>query len=698
MSDALSPEVSLSREDDGIAVIRIDNPPVNALSQSVRAGLMAAVERIEADGAIKAAVLICAGRTFVAGADVREFGKPLADPQLPEIIDRFEGLDKPVVTAIHGTALGGGLELALGCHYRVLAPDAKVGLPEVTLGIIPGAGGTQRLPRLVGVEKATDMITSGKPISAKEALHDEVADAIAEDGLEIFAMIFARAKIGFPVPRVGARDVPPPRDPDFFSKREADIVRTARGQISPVKALEAVRIASETPLAEGLSREREIFSELRASAQSRALRHAFFAERAVAKVPEREDANPREIRKVGIVGGGTMGGGIATALLASGFDVSLVERDAGALDKATERVGGFLDGMAQRGRLDDRDEARQRFSGVLDYADLADHDLVIEAVFEDMEVKSEVFGQLDMVMRDGAILATNTSYLDVNRIAATTKRPSDVIGLHFFSPAHIMRLLEIVVADKTNADVVATGFALAKKLGKIGVRSGVCDGFIGNRMLSAYRIHADILLEEGALPEQIDQAMRDYGFAMGMYAVQDLAGLDISWANRKAKAGSRDPSRRYVGIADRLCEMGRFGQKTGAGWFRYQEGDRTPQPDPEVEAVIVAARETKGIAPRDVTADEIMERLLLAMINEGAAILDERIALRASDIDVVKINGYGFPRHKGGPMFQADELGVAHVRDRLTGLADSDPSAWTVSPLIGRLADEGRSFADLDKG
>ena len=698
MSDALSPEVSLSREEGGIAVVRIDNPPVNALSQSVRAGLMAAVERISGDDTITAAVLICEGRTFVAGADVREFGKPLADPQLPDIIDQFEALDTPVVAAIHGTALGGGLELALGCHYRVMAPDAKVGLPEVTLGIIPGAGGTQRLPRLVGTEKAVDMITSGKPIGAKEALHDEVADAIAEGDLETFAVAFAKTKIGFPVPRVGARDVPPPKDADYFSRRETEIVRKARGQISPVRALEAVRIASETKLADGLAQERAIFSELRASEQSRALRHAFFAERAVNKVPERAEAGPRDISKVGVIGGGTMGSGIATALLAAGFQVSLVERDADALDKAKARVGGFLDGMAERGKLRDRDGAGARFAGVIDYVDLADHDLVIEAVFEDVDVKREVFGRLNEVMRDGAILATNTSYLDVDRIAEATKRPGDVIGLHFFSPAHIMRLLEIVVADKTGADVVATGFALAKRLGKIGVRSGVCDGFIGNRMLSAYRIHADILLEEGALPEQIDQAMRDYGFAMGMYAVQDLAGLDISWANRKAKAATRDPSRRYVEIADRLCEMGRFGQKTGSGWFRYADGDRTPQPDPEVETVIVEERARKGITPRDFSADEIMDRLMLAMINEGAAILDEGIALRASDIDVVKINGYGFPRHKGGPMFQADEIGVAQLRDRLTVLAEADPSAWTVSPLIGRLADAGRSFADLDKG
>ncbi len=696
MTDQLSPEVSLSM-DGAVAVVTIDNPPVNASSQSVRAGLAAAAERIAADDRIEAAVIACAGRTFMAGADVREFGKPLLEPHLPDVIDRIEALDKPVIAAVHGTALGGGFELALGCHYRLLAATAKVGLPEVSLGIIPGAGGTQRLPRLTDVATATEMITSGRPISAGRAEELSIADDLADpDDLLRAAVDFARGKIGFPVPRLSARDCPPAPDADFFTRQADMLKKKTRGQISPLRALDAVEQATKTKFAEGLRAERAIFADLRGSDQAKALRYVFFGERAVAKISGLKDIAPRRIETAGVIGGGTMGAGIATALLASGLQVTMLERDAAALETGKSRVHGLLDGMAERGKLDDVEATRGRFSGSVDYDALADADLVIEAVFEDIAVKRQVFEALDKVARQGAVLATNTSYLDVDAIASATKRPADVIGLHFFSPAHIMKLLEIVVADKTAPDVVATGFALARRLGKTAVRAGICDGFIGNRILSAYRLHGDILLEEGATPSEIDGAMRGYGFAMGMYAVQDLAGLDISWANRKAKAATRDPKARYVRIADLLCEGGRFGQKNGKGWFAYPDGPRKPVADPDVLAVIEAERAARGITPRGFTADQIMERLLLAMINEGAKILDEGIALAPVDIDVVKIHGYGFPRHKGGPMHQADTMGLAAVADRLDALAAADPSAWSVSPLVRRLAEEGRTFADLD--
>ncbi|MEO1198220.1 MAG: 3-hydroxyacyl-CoA dehydrogenase NAD-binding domain-containing protein [Pseudomonadota bacterium] len=696
MTDQLSPEVSLAIDGE-IAVVMIDNPPVNASSQSVRAGLKAAAERIASDSAIKAAVIACAGRTFMAGADVREFGKPLLEPGLPDVIDQIEALDKPVVAAIHGTALGGGFELCLGCHYRLMAANAKVGLPEVNLGIIPGAGGTQRLPRLTDVESAVEMITAGRPIDAGRAEDLSIADDLTDtDTLVEDAVQFARSKIGFPVPRVSARDCPPAPDEGYFARQADTLTKKSRGQASPLRALDAVKIATETDYPNGARREREIFSELRASDQSKALRYMFFGERAVSKLPGLKSVAPRQVAKAGVIGGGTMGAGIATALLAGGIEVVMLEREQDALETGMTRVQGLLDGMAERGKLDDPETVRARFSGDIAYDAVADADLIVEAVFEDINVKRDVFARIDAVAKPGAVLATNTSYLDVNEIAAATSRPQDVIGLHFFSPAHIMKLLEIVIADKTVPDVVATGFALAKRLGKTGVRSGVCDGFIGNRILSAYRLHGDILLEEGATPKQIDDAMRGYGFAMGMYAVQDLAGLDISWANRKAKAGTRDPNARYVRIADRVCEAGRFGQKNGQGWFDYPDGPRKPMPSDAVQAVIDAERADRGITPRSFTSDEIMERLMLAMINEAAHILDEGIALAPVDVDVVKVHGYGFPRHKGGPMHQADVIGMHQVADQLDALAAEDPSAWIISPLIRKLAGEGRSFADLD--
>jgi 3-hydroxyacyl-CoA dehydrogenase len=641
-----------------VAIVTVDNPPVNALSHAVRLGLADAVSQTDGDDAVQAVVLIAAGRTFMAGADISEFGKPMAAPGLPDVVLQVERAKKPWVAAIHGTALGGGLEVALGCHYRVADPKAKMGVPEVHLGLIPGAGGTVRLPRLVPVAKAAEMVATGKPIGAADAAACGLVDQVATGDLRGDAVAFAKgiSGNGLPVALVDRGPVDA-LDADAWGAIAGKLVAKARGQNSVICAVDAVADAVRLSGVAALDNEREIFMELMADPQSAALRHVFFAERSVGKVAAVKGVAPRALRYVGVIGGGTMGAGICVALLLSGLSVTMIERDAVALKAGQDRVADTLTASMKRGLIsaDKRMALLGMFSGDFVYDALADVDLVIEAVFEDMDVKKQVFAELERVTRPDAVLATNTSYLDVNEIAASVADPSRVIGLHFFSPAHVMKLLEIVRPDGLAADVLATGFALGKMLRKISVPAGVCDGFIGNRILSAYRRECDYMVEDGAAPQDVDAAMKAYGFPMGIFAMQDMAGLDIGWAARKRRAPTRDPKERYVRIADRICELGRFGQKTGSGWFSYAEGSRRGEPDPIVEAIILEESAASGVTRRSFDADEIMARILAAMASEGQAILAEGIAQSAEAIDVVMINGYGFPRHKGGPMFAAKQ-------------------------------------------
>jgi 3-hydroxyacyl-CoA dehydrogenase len=692
----MAEQVVSKRVEDGIAILTVNNPPVNALSQAVRQGLKNAMADIASDASVKAAVVIGAGNGFIAGADVREFGKPPLEPFLPDVIAALEGSDKPVVAAIHGVALGGGLEVALGCHYRIADPKARVGFPEVTLGIIPGAGGTQRLPRVVGLEAAIDLITTGRQVGAAEAQKLGIVDEVAGEDLLTAAKAFAASKVGRSLPRISQKPVELAPSPDFFEIQKAKVARAARGQASPVRAVEAIKAAAELPYAEGLKRERAIFQELRDSDQAKALRHVFFAERAVSKIRSLKDVTPRDIERVAVVGGGTMGSGIAVALLRAGYKVTMIEADDAALTRGRVNTDRNLDGFVSRGRLTTEGKAEHlgRFQPTINYGDAGEADLVVEAVFEELNVKKDVFRKLDAVMRPGAVLATNTSYLDINEIAAATRRPQDVIGLHFFSPAHIMRLLEIVKADKTASDVIATGFEVAKRLGKIGVLSGVCDGFIGNRILAKTRKQADYMIEDGAMPWDVDKAVEAWGMAMGPFRVMDLAGLDISWAQRKRLAATRDPNERYVAIADRLCENGWFGQKTGRGWYVYEDGK--PKPNPDVEKIVAEERAKKGVTPKTLTADEIQRRILYAMVNEGARILDEGIAGRPLDVDMVEIHGYGFPRWRGGPMCQADLIGLPSVLAAIREYAKHDPMFWKPAALLEKRVAEGKTFGELN--
>lgn len=632
----------------GVAVVTINNPPVNATSHAVRQGLLDAKIQIEADPAVHAAVLFCAGRTFIAGADIKEFGAPPKEPHLPDLVEALESGTKPIVAALHGTALGGGLEVALGCDYRVADRSTKMGLPEVTLGLIPGAGGTVRLPRLIGAEAALDMMASGKPISAQAAKSLGLIDAVCDGDLLDFAITFAKEITGRAEP-ILTRDVH--HDTVALEKKINAITAKARGQNSPVAVCQAVRNAIALPADEALAAERALFLDLKADPQSLALRHIFFAERATTKIPTIKGITPNPITQIGVIGGGTMGAGIAAACLLSGLSVTMVERDDAALSLGMTRTKDVLADSLKRGLIsqDKHDAMVANFSGALDYTALATADLVIEAVFEDMDVKKAVFEALDQACKPDAILATNTSYLDVDLIAQSVTDPSRVIGLHFFSPAHIMKLLELVIPKSASSKTIATGVALGKRLGKITVPAGVCDGFIGNRIMSAYRRTCDYQIEDGALPETVDAAMREFGFAMGIYEMQDLAGLDISWAMRKRRATTRDPQERYVDIADKLCELGRFGRKTEAGWYRYEDGKASM--DPDVTALILDASKRNGITRQTISKDEIMALILETMRTESAAILAEGIAESANDIDVVMVNGYGFPRWKGGPLF-----------------------------------------------
>ncbi|TGT39554.1 3-hydroxyacyl-CoA dehydrogenase NAD-binding domain-containing protein [Mesorhizobium sp. M8A.F.Ca.ET.165.01.1.1] len=682
----MSNSVSVANE-GGVAIVTIDNPPVNALSFHVREPLLQALVALRDDASVSAIVIACAGRTFVAGADITEFGKPVQQPDLRAIVATLEAIAKPTVAAIHGTALGGGLELALGCHFRVADQGAKLGLPEVKLGLLPGGGGTVRLPRLVGALKAMRMIVSGTPIGAQEAHGAGLVDAVFEGDLTTHAVNFAReiARKGGPFTPVRERDESlGETDLAAFDAEAADLARNARGLEAPVACAQAVRNAVTLPFDEALAAERALFVKLVASDQSRAQRHLFFAEREAAKLPGR-DVVKRRISRVGVIGAGTMGGGIAMAFANGGYPVTLLETSHEALQRGLATIEKNYAVSVTRGSLseDARQQRLGQFKGSIDHADLGDCDLIIEAAFEDMAVKKEIFGKLDAVAKPGAILATNTSYLDIDEIAASISRPQDVLGLHFFSPANVMKLLEIVRAEKTAPDALATVVDLARRIGKVAVVVGVCHGFVGNRMLAARGSESEALLLEGATPSQIDKAFTDFGWPMGPFQMGDLAGLDIGWRNRKARGLT-------AVIADSLCEQGRFGQKTGRGFYLYENGSRTPIPDPEVEALIRDKAAEKGIAPRTIAADEIIERTLYPLINEGAKILEEGIAARASDIDVVWVNGYGFPIGKGGPMFWPGLVGAGKIIERLEyWLERTGKDVFKPASLLKRMAESG---------
>ncbi|MDW4499698.1 3-hydroxyacyl-CoA dehydrogenase NAD-binding domain-containing protein [Sulfitobacter sp. D35] len=682
-----------------IAVLRITNPPVNALSHAVRQGMMERMDEAEADENVRAVLIVGEGRAFIAGADIREFGKTPLEPHLPDVCNRIESSPLLVVASMHGVSLGGGLEVALSAHYRIAQPSARVGLPEVNLGLIPGAGATQRLPRVIGAEMAIEIITSGRQIGAGEAEDLGIVDAIEEGDPETVGLAYAERLLAEGAARRPVSEMPAPAPIDWDATY-ASVLKRGRGQIAPAQAVRAVQAASELPFAEGLKAERQMFWDLMKTDQRQGMIHAFFSERAVGALPELKDVAPRDVKSVGVIGGGTMGAGIATAALLSGLSVTLVEMTQEAADAAHSRIDGNLSAAVKRGKIS-REKHDALLNGALtlatDYDALSEVDLVVEAVFEDMEVKREVFGRLDAVCKPGCVLATNTSYLDVNEIAAATRRPEDVIGLHFFSPAHVMKLLEIVVADATAPEVVATGFALGKRLGKVSVRAGVCDGFIGNRILATFRAAADHMVLDGATPFEIDSAIRNFGFAMGPFEVSDLAGLDIGWATRKRKAPTLDPRARVGRYADRLCEEGNFGQKTGKGFYIYEKDQRGGTPNPQVMEYVEAERAERGITPRDFSEDEIQRRYMAAMVNEAAKVVGDGIARRPLDVDMVLLFGYGFPRYRGGPLKWADMVGLPALLADIEGYAQEDDFFWQPAPLLKTLVDKERTFDDLNK-
>lgn len=680
---------------DGVAVIVIDSPPVNALSAPVKRDLGAQIDRALADPAVHAVVLMGGGRHFSAGADIKEFDSAVEASPLPDLVNAIERAAKPVVAAIQGTAAGGGLELALGCHHRVAEDGAQMSLPEVTLGILPGAGGTTRLPRLVGVEAALDIILNGRRVEAAEAAALRLVDEVAPKGTLLDRALALAGRVAHAFPR-RTRDLPvPPPPPDLAARIEADLRRTARGRKAPQAAFDCVLRAAAMPFDQALRAEREAFMTLVGGDEARALRHMFFAEREAQKFEElTKGTTMRAVRRVGVVGFGTMGAGIAMAFSNAGYPVMVTDATQDAVDRGLEKVRSTYDDAVRRGRLTAAEGAARTelVRGSSDFSMLSDADLVVEAVFEDMEVKQQVFRRLDETCGERAILATNTSTLDVNRLAEETKDPSRVLGLHFFSPANVMKLVEVVRPATVSPNVLASCLDVVKRIGKLGVVVGVCDGFVGNRMLYAYRRQADFLLEEGATPAQIDGALREFGFAMGPFQVSDLAGLDISWRVRQRQAATRPKHLRYSPIADRLCERGRLGQKTGAGWYRYEKGSRTALPDPEVEALIREVSAELGFTRREITATEILERCLGALVNEGALILEEGVAARAGDIDVIWVHGYGFPRHRGGPMHWADAYGVATLASAVEKMHAEQGDLVKPSALLRQLARDGRGF------
>ena len=687
---SINASVDLQRDGE-LAVVTVDNPPVNALKHEVRAGLAEALRQARADGAVKAVVISCAGRTFFAGADITEFGKPPQAPSLHDVIAAIEATPKPVIAALHGTALGGGFELALACHFRVAVATARVGLPEVKLGLLPGAGGTQRLPRLVGPEKSLKMIVTGDPIQASEALTDGVIDEIVEGDLTAGAVAFARRVVAEGRPLTLVRDREDKLIGEGFADAAEELTRRLRGREAPAACVEAVRNAIVLPFEEGLKREGELFRKLVTGDQSRAQRHIFFAEREAAKVMDMPEATkPRAIARGAVIGAGTMGGGIAMCFANAGIPVTIVETGRDLLQRGLDRMAGNYRTTVSRGGLDAAEMERRMglITGVTELGAIGEADVVIEAVFEEMDVKKRVFANLDRVAKPNALLATNTSTLDVDQIARATARPQDVLGMHFFSPANVMRLLEIVRGAGTSFDALATAIALGRRLGKVPVTVGVCYGFVGNRMLARRSVETEHLLLEGALPQQIDAAVTGFGFPMGPCAMMDLAGLDVGWRIRQGR-GER------ALIEDALCDAGHYGQKTGKGYFRYEAGSRMPLPDAEVEKIILDAASRLGINRRPISEEEIVERMVLPMINEGARILEEGIAARPGDIDVIWVYGYGWPVWRGGPMHYADQLGLPHIRDRLRFYADrSGDETLRPAPLLDRLAAEGRNFAN----
>jgi 3-hydroxyacyl-CoA dehydrogenase len=684
-----------------VAVITMDNPPVNGLGHELRRGIVEGLERATSDPAVKAVVITGAGKAFSGGADIREFDTPraYAEPNLNTVIRAIERSEKPVVAAVHSVAMGGGLELALGCHYRVAAPGAQIAFPEVKLGLLPGAGGTQRMPRAVGLEMALNLVVSGNPLPseqlAKAGLFDEMIQGDLLAGARAFAGRVAGAR---PLPLLRERAVKHESPEAFLGFARNTARAAAKDYPAPVKCVDALEAAALKPFEEGLKLERELFLQLMATPESRALRHAFLAERAASKIPDVPEGTPvRPVRSGAVIGAGTMGGGIAMNFANAGIPVTVLEVKQEALDKGLATIRKNYEGSMRKGKLTAAqvEERMGLIKPTLDYAAVGGADIVVEAVFEDLAVKEGVFKKLDEVMKEGAILATNTSTLDVDKIAAFTRRPQDVVGTHFFSPANVMKLLEIVRGKKTARDVLATVMGLSKKMKKTGVVSGVCDGFIGNRMLEQYLRQCLFMLEEGALPWQVDKALEKWGWVMGPFRVSDLAGNDVGWYIRKRRYVER-PTFKYSKIADRICELGRFGQKTGSGWYRYEAGKRDAIPDPVVEELILAYSKELGLTRRTISDEEIVERSVYALVNEGAAILEDGIAQRSSDIDMVYLTGYGFPVFRGGPMQYADEVGLYNVAGAMRRLAKNphgDPAFWKPAPLIEKLVAEGGTFA-----
>ncbi len=689
-----------------IAVITLNNPPVNGLGHATRKGITDGIERANADAAVKAIVITGAGGAFSGGADIKEFGtdKALQEPNLLSVISTVEASDKPVVAAIHTVCMGGGLELALGCHYRIAAPGCNVALPEVKLGLVPGAGGTQRLPRVLGVEAALNIIVSGEPVKSEligsfpgQKLFDKMAasaESLAEEALA-FARSVADAR---PLPLVRNLPCKHPQGDAYFQFARNMVKGMVKNLPAPAKCVDAVEAATKRNFADGMAYEREIFINLMWTPESRALRHIFFSERAASKIPDVPSDTPqRAVKTVGVIGAGTMGGGIAMNFLNAGIPVTILETKQEALDRGVATIKKNYEAQVKKGKLKE-DKYQQRMGllqTTLSYDDLKDADLIIEAVFEEMGVKEAVFKQLDAVAKPGAILASNTSTLDVDQIAAFTQRPQDVVGMHFFSPANVMRLLEVVRGKATAKDVLATVMSIAKKIKKTAVVSGVCDGFIGNRMIERYSQQAGFLLDEGATPQQVDRAIEKFGFAMGPFRMGDLAGNDIGWAIRKRRAVER-PDMKYSRTADKLCELGRFGQKTGAGWYDYAPGKRDAIPSELVNKMVEDHRKELGVTPRKISDEEIVQRLVFSLVNEGAKILEEGIASKSGDIDMVYLTGYGFPIHRGGPMHYASELGLFNVEQAMKRFAKNpldDASAWEPAPLLSRLAAEGKAFA-----
>ncbi|MDB5954456.1 3-hydroxyacyl-CoA dehydrogenase NAD-binding domain-containing protein [Ramlibacter sp.] len=688
-----------------VAVITLNNPPVNGLGYATRVAIAEGIDRANADPAVKAIVITGAGKAFSGGADIKEFGSPkaTAEPNLLSLILACENSTKPVVAAIHSVAMGGGLELSLGCHYRIAAPGANIALPEVKLGLIPGAGGTQRLPRVLGVEPALNMIVSGEPVKSEmlaqlpgQKLFDKMASS--PESLLEETIAFARSVADVrPLPLVRNLPSKHPQGDAYFQFARNMVKGMAKNFPAPAKCVDAVEASTKKKFDEGMGYEREIFTALMFTPESRALRHLFMAERAASKIADvPEDTKQRQISNVAVIGAGTMGGGISMNFLNAGIPVTILEMKQEALDRGIATIRKNYESQVKRGKLK-QDKYEQRMAllkTTLSYEEIKDADLVIEAVFEEMGVKQKVFETLDGLMKKDAILASNTSTLDLNKIAAFTKRPGDVVGLHFFSPANVMKLLEVVRGDKTGKDVMATVMSLAKKIKKTAVVSGVTDGFIGNRMIEQYSRQAGFLLDEGATPQQVDKAIEKFGFAMGPFRMGDLAGNDIGWAIRKRRAQER-PNMLYSRTADKLCELGRFGQKTGAGWYDYQAGKRDAIPSKLVEDMVVQHRESLGITPRKIADEEIVQRLVFALVNEGARILEEGIAARAGDIDMVYITGYGFPIHRGGPMLYADQVGlfnVVHAMKRFATNPHDDAKFWEPAPLLLKLAQEGKTF------